>query len=255
MKRALVILLLLISRFSPVVAQSSNTDSMTLANQLYQDGSWAEAAQIYQQLVNSGIQNSDLDYNLGNAYFKMGELGEAIFYYKQAQSLAPRDADIAANLDLARSQTMDKYDRGTGNVAVDLANLTRSWLTENELGAAALLFWFGFALLWIARRFNGGGTRPILSYGLALVTVLLFGSGLLFGSRLIADRVQTEGVIVADEIDVTSAPGAGAIIEFTLHSGAEVNVMEQRSGWARLALPGEHLQGWVPQDTIQIPQT
>ena len=50
--------------------ESTETDSMLVANQLYERGNFAEALQTYQELVDSGIQESALFYNLGNAYFK-----------------------------------------------------------------------------------------------------------------------------------------------------------------------------------------
>ncbi len=43
-------------------------------------------------------------FNLGNALFREGRLGEAILNYQRASLLAPGDPDISANLRLARSK-------------------------------------------------------------------------------------------------------------------------------------------------------
>jgi SH3-like domain-containing protein len=61
-------------------------------------------------------------------------------------------------------------------------------------------------------------------------------------------------VIVAQEVDVTSGPGTTEqyLVEFNLHSGAEVNVIESRPGWRRITLPGNDFQGWVAEETIEL---
>jgi SH3-like domain-containing protein len=52
--------------------------------------------------------------------------------------------------------------------------------------------------------------------------------------------------VLAEQVDVYSGPGSDYLVEFTLHAGAEVRVVERRGGWMRIALPGG-LQGWVPE--------
>jgi hypothetical protein len=51
---------------------------------------------------------------------------------------------------------------------------------------------------------------------------------------------------------VTSGPGTSEqyLVEFTLHAGAEVSLIENRSGWDRIALPGD-LQGWAPAEAVE----
>jgi hypothetical protein len=40
------------------------------------------------------------------------------------------------------------------------------------------------------------------------------------------------------------------LLEFSLHAGAEIRVLELRNEWARIVLPGD-LQGWVPEGTVE----
>jgi hypothetical protein len=59
-------------------------------------------------------------------------------------------------------------------------------------------------------------------------------------------------VVVASQVDVTSGPGTGEqyLVEFNLHAGAEVRLLESRPGWRRVALPGGNFQGWVPVEAV-----
>ena len=65
------------------------------------------------------------------------------------------------------------------------------------------------------------------------------------------DSTSREAVIVAEEVDVLSGPGNRYNPEFTLHAGAETGLVERRGVWARIALPGGSLQGWVPGAAVE----
>ena len=74
------------------------------ANKLYAEGKFAGAAGAYEQILQSKTLSPALYFNYGNAEFKAGNLGRAIAAYRQAAQLAPRDAEVRANLEFARNQ-------------------------------------------------------------------------------------------------------------------------------------------------------
>ena len=71
------------------------------------------------------------------------------------------------------------------------------------------------------------------------------------GGQHVAPGTGTEGIVVAEEVDVTSGPGSQYVTEFTLHSGAEVDLLESSGNWARLVAPGTDLEGWVPASAVE----
>ena len=231
------------------------TDAMFTANQLYETGQFNQAAQGYQQLVDQSFADSALYYNLGNAYFKQGDYGRAILDYRRAELLAPRDPDIQVNLDLARSQIVDQLtETDTSESLVSaLGRWTQQCVTTNELAITVLASWVLFAFLMII--FSNTGKGKILREGLQyalIATGLVLAVGIIsLGSRLYVKNSQPEAVILAEEVDVTSGPGAQYVTEFTLHSGTEVRLLEARGNWTRLALAGDELQGWVPASTVE----
>jgi uncharacterized protein YgiM (DUF1202 family) len=52
-------------------------------------------------------------------------------------------------------------------------------------------------------------------------------------------------------VGVTSGPGAQYTAEFTLHGGTEVDLIEMRGSWVRLALPSSEMEGWVPASAVE----
>jgi hypothetical protein len=246
-----------LSAKSPETAGKASTaagETMLTASQLYEQGQFAQAGQAYQQLVDQGFADHALFYNLGNAYFKQGEIGRAILNYRRAQLLAPRDPDIEANLNLALAQTADQLESAdNGGFFSRLGRSVQGWFTVNELAMATLGLWILFVFLMIL--FNGTRTgstwRRGLQYALVVTAIVLAVGVVALGSSLYVTNNLSEGIVVAEQVDVTSGPGSQYVTEFALHSGAEVDLLETRGNWVRLALPGGELEGWAPASAVE----
>ncbi len=224
-----------------------------VANQLYENGRYAAAAQAYEQLIAQGVKNSAIYYNLGNAYMQQGEIGRAILNYKRAQALAPRDPDIAANLALARAQTTDRFDGGApDDLAAIFNTAVQANLTFNQLALLTLGLWFALGTgIIVYRQMGDGRGQHIVAIAIALSGVLFVVSAFSLGSRLYEARNFPAAVIVAEQVNVTNGPGEQYTVQFTLHDGAEVGLLEKRGQWAKLALPGGETTGWVPASAVE----
>jgi tetratricopeptide (TPR) repeat protein len=237
-------------------AKSSTTasDSMITASQLYESGQYSLAAQTYQQLVDQGYSDYTLFYNLGNAYYKQGNFGLAILNYSRAEQLAPRDAQIEANLALARAQVTGNSDVVVENSLFDnVTNITQEYFTLNELAIAAAGAWILFVSLIIAYNSTrkGSAVREGVQYALVVATLVFTVSGIGLGTRLYQENAHPQGVIVASQVNVTSGPSQQNITEFTLTNGTEVELLETRDNWVQLNLPNTGVSGWVPANTIE----
>ena len=225
------------------------------ANRLYEAGQFVEAAAAYQALADAGVEDGTLYYNLGNAYFKAGDLGRAILNYRRAQRLLPRDPDVAANLELARAQTVDRLEAdkrhpSDGGTLVDFVRrVLVEWTTLDEAAAITLGLWVVLCALIVTAILWPRG-RQGLTYGIAVVAVLLAVGILSVGVRVSEARSKAPAVVVAASVEVRSGPGEDYLTEFSLHAGAEIRVLEQRNGWVRIALPGD-LQGWMPGEAVE----
>jgi len=192
-----------LSRPKPVDARA-----MTAANELVAAGHYAEAAQMYEQLIAQGAQDAALYYNLGNAAFMLGDAGRAAAAYERAAVLAPRDPDIRANRALAQQQARgqvktaavqpavtpanrlathqparDPVARPSVNPLGGLAALTGRWLTIDELALLALGAWFALGLLFFAYRALQPERHPAVLRAAVTATfvVVLVAGGALAG--------------------------------------------------------------------------
>jgi tetratricopeptide (TPR) repeat protein len=223
---------------------SDVASDFSAANHFYSDGKFSAAAKAYEAILNSGVVSPNLLFNDGNAEFKSGSWGRAIAAYRSAALLAPRDADIRANLEFTRNQ-------------VQGATLRESWwenglgeLTLNEwatLAAIALWLTFGlFAAMQIRPAFKNalrGLARCAAVASISLCACVGVATTLHF-SRQVA-------VVILPDAVTRSGPFNDAQNAFAVHDGAELAVLDQHDGWVQVS-DGSGRTGWMQDSQVEI---
>jgi tetratricopeptide (TPR) repeat protein len=213
----------------------------------YEAGDYPRALALYRGLREAGHGDGHLDYDLGNAYLRNGELGKAIAAYLRAAAALPRDQDVRANLAFARKSAKDALAPPAPSPVVATLFFWHYGLGRAELAAAAaalnLLFWgFLAARLWRRRS-------EALRWAAIVTLILLAAVGSSLAVHLLAPaRVA---VVVPQEVDVRSGTSADTVVRFKLHAGTEVRALERREGWLRIALP-DGQQGWLPREHAEL---
>lgn len=226
--------------------------AMSAANELYAAGHYAEATSIYEDFVAQGVEDAALFYNLGNAYFQQGDLGRAVLNYQRAAQLNPRDADIRANLALARAQVVDSLPAADSSPFSLLAKVTGNWLTLNETAVLALALWFGLGfLVLVIRQMRSGRAQRMLRATAVVLGIVLLALTLSLGSRTLIERSRPGGVVVVPTVAVNSGPGAEFASAYSLNGGAEVQLVGAQGDWVKLDLPDGAGEGWVPRSAIE----
>lgn len=232
---------------SPVSAADAQT--MRVANELYAGGQTQEAIRLYEQLVAGGVRNVELYYNLGLARNAVGNVGDAMLYWRRAEVLAPRDADVQAQLAALRAEA------GTRPPARDLPQrLDRSLealVSPDETALIALAGWLLFALLLFATSARRPGFfRSVLRALTILAGVFALVAILAFGARMFVLLLEPPAVVMS-EVRPASEPGV-ASERPALRLGSEVAVLARENGWLQLLLPGSGSTGWVPEDAVAL---
>ena len=221
-------------------------------NQRYQEGDFRGALDRYVQILDQGLEGGELYYNVGNAYFKLGELGPAILYYERARRLMPADDDLAANLELARSLTTDAV---TPLPEFWLFRIVGWWV--NLLPRPALL-WFA-ALAYLAAMTGLIVTilrpaTPVAALG-KRVAVVSAATTLLLGINLVVRELSfgaaEEAVVMSAEATVQSAPSEDVALQiFTVHEGTKVRIDRRSDDWAEIVLEDGKV-GWTRADHLE----
>lgn len=109
MRILLFISLVVVSCFT-----NSATSIIEQADSAYTNDDFQKAVNLYSNIIKTDGTSSSLYYNLGNAYYRLGQLGDAIVCYERALRLDPTNDDAKINLAFVNSKIIDKpIDRGT----------------------------------------------------------------------------------------------------------------------------------------------
>jgi tetratricopeptide (TPR) repeat protein len=218
-------------------------------NEAYLRGDYAGAVAAYEELQRQGVMSSDLFFNLGDAYFRKGALGPAIWAFERTAALDPGDEDARYNLDQARKQAARQArDRIEGEDRDPLWIRAVTALGPSLESWAFLGVYLGFFVVLLIRRRAQDDLRPALSAGAAVLGV----AALLFGALLLG-RVRLErlpfGVVLPDVVAVKEGADVNYRTGFEIHAGLRVRLVERDQDWLRVRL-GNGLEGWVHADAI-----
>jgi tetratricopeptide (TPR) repeat protein len=226
-----------------LIAADASADFAS-ANELYAKGKFAEAAAIYENMLRTGGESPALLFNDGNAEFKAGHLGKAIAAYRRAELLAPRDAELRANLAFVRKQVQGATVR---------ESRWQDWIGALTLNEGALLtavfFWALFALL--AARQIRPALAPRLRTATRLAVALVIFSGAVLALQ--AANHFNSSVAVATDAEATarSGPFNDAQDAFTAHDGAELRVLNRHDNWVQVA-DGSGKIGWLNTKQVEV---
>ena len=234
----------------PVAAQDAFFDE---GNRLYQEGDYAGAVELYERILESGLESGELHYNLGNAWFRLGELGPAILHYERARRSMPRDGDLAANLELARSLTVDRVTPLPGFWLFRVARWWIDLLSRPALLGVVALAWLVTMAALVVIVIGRGDSLLVWSRRAAAVAGI---ATLVFGLSLVARELEAgrpdEAVIMAEEAPVHSAPSEDEeLLIFTVHEGTKVRVERRSDAWVEVVLEDGKV-GWVRSDRLSL---
>ncbi len=241
---------------APISAQTLFDEAMEAS----QSGSQHEAQLLYGKSADAFEAEARSDesggrwFNTGNARLQAGEIGRAIAAFLRAQSLAPADSAILANLDEARRS------REAITAPVDppgVALLAQRWRIVDEPTRAFVAiagwvcFWCGLCamLLLDASKVRARGLWKITMTAGALLACL--AGATLLGDRF-ARREDSRAVVISAEVLPRKGNGDSfaAATEAPLHAGAECEIMATRPNWTEISLAGG-VRGWVPNSAIE----
>jgi tetratricopeptide (TPR) repeat protein len=213
-------------------------------NDAYLHGDYDAAVAAYEELDREDVVSPDLFFNLGDAYFKKGALGPAIWAFERAAALDPDDDDIRFNLEQARKlaarQARDKIEGEDRDplwirAVTSLSPSVETWVF--------LVLYLGFFALLFARRRASDDTRPALGAGAAILAAMTLVAGGAVAGRVILERVPF-GVVLPDALAVKEGADVNYKTGFEVHAGLRVRLLERDQDWLRIRL-ANGLEGWV----------
>ncbi len=210
---------------------------------------YAKAALRFERIAREGgVENGRLYYNIGNAHFRMNDIGRAILNYRKAQQYIPNDANLQQNLDYARKRRIDRLEQTQKARAMRAVFF---WHYDFSAKSRSAIFLISFLLVWGAAAARLFFPRPFLKWVIGVSAVL----SLLFLASLIAELAQLNslrpGVVIARETVARKGDSETYEQSFKepLHAGAEFILIEDRGDWKHVEL-ADSRRCWLPSKAV-----
>jgi len=210
------------------------------------------AKELYRQAImrferiagQGGVRNGKLYYNIGNAYFRMGDLGRAILYYERAAQYIPNNPDLRQNLSYAQSRCQDSIPE---TQQAKVLKTLFFWHYDFSQKTKAVLFTVFFVSLclfvvmrlWVQRAWVRG-----FILASAAISLLMLGS---LATEAVTEAGNKMGIILNPEITARKGDGETYQPSFKepLHAGTKFRLVENRGEWYYIEL-SDGRSCWVP---------
>ena len=222
------------------------------ANQLYQQNKFTEARDAYESIARNGFASGELYYNLGNSYYKTGDVGKAILNYERALRLMPNDDDLKHNLQLANLMITDKIEATPRLFIWDYWDGIKASLSINTLTwivYCVFVFLVGsICIILLARTYQ---LRRLGLFGGSISTVVLILFVVLLMGKMGELNRADAAVVTAKLTTVKNSPDAKSSDAFVLHSGVKVTVTDGVNEWMKIRLADGKV-GWMEKSDAEV---
>lgn len=246
--RGLASLLLLLLVSLPYQARADSlAETFSRGNQAFSAGNYETARMEYERLLEAGVSDPDVTFNLASTYGQLGNYGQAIRYFERTLRLRPSDDGAEKALSSARTAVGERTAQRTGEAIVadrpPLSEALFSRATTDTLSCLLLVsVWLtclcGLALL----RLRGEGLRLALGISCAVSCLLSCVAGFGLGTRLDWGRGSTRAIVLSDT-PLREGPDMNSPRKSELTEGASARVLSRYGAY--LLIQSGSLEGYV----------
>lgn len=212
----------------------------------YNNSLYDDALKKFNTLAEQGVENGKLFYNLGNAYFKKGDVGHSVLWYERALKLTPDDPDLKFNYDYVRTFVKDTSEDKESQIAKILF-FWKHMIGPKSVQLSAIvingIFWLLMCIMLVKYK----SILKMPAYITGALTVMLFMT-VLFNSY--DSFFSTTAVVVEPEISVRSGLSDQSTELFLLHSGTKVKIRDEKELHYKIYF-SEGKIGWANKGAIE----
>lgn len=237
---------------SPLFSLPANAITKDNADTEYKKGNYLQAVKDYQELLKGG-PSAELYYNLGNAYYRLENITQAVLAYERALQLSPGDDDIRFNLQMARQKTIDKITPESEMFFVTWWNQLVSIMGVDTWAYTALISLALFVLLLLVYLMaDRVALRKLGFYGGLLLLLLFVLSNVCAAIQRSHIEERSGAVVISSSASVKKIPTATSAEAFLLHEGTKVKIRDRSiKNWFGVKLE-DGREGWIESRHLEI---
>jgi len=249
MKRIYIIWVLLLSGVMTYAADVQTLEEE--AAKMYQEEEYQKAIDLYNELLSDNMESATIYYNLGNCYYKQGEVAKAILNYERALVLRPGDSDAKYNLIMAQKSTVDNIKVLPELFLVRWYNAFVTAFTVDQWAYLSVFLFIGF-LVMTALFFHATSISLKKSWFYLGVIMLMVAVLAVFIASKQYHRVtdRDNGIIMTPSVIVRGAPDDSGTELFVIHEGLKVQIIGALGEWYNVRLADGN-EGWIVKTDLE----
>jgi tetratricopeptide (TPR) repeat protein len=252
LKRSILFIILASILTLKTVSQEQRDQKFQKGVEYYTAANYQDALNEWIDIYNTGYRSAALNYNIGNAYFKLNDIPGAILFFERARLMKPADDNIIYNLQIARSLVVDKFEEIPELFFVRWFDFLSLMVSTNGWAKISLASFILFLSLLSLYIYSSRYRLKVIGFWTAIFFLFLTLSSLAFTIRnksLVFD--SHKAIIFAPLVNGKSSPDNSGTDLFVLHEGSKVTVEDEVGEWYEIRLSDGN-KGWVPANSLNI---
>lgn len=231
-------------------AQDDVTQLWEKANAFYTTEEYQKAVETYEQIVQRGEESAHLYFNLGNAYYKTGDINNAILYYERAKVLAPNDEDIEFNLRIANQFVVTKIEELPQPFFLRWKKSVTDKYTVDTWSAISIGTFIVFLILLGLFIFSKNSILKRISFWIGIFSIAVSGFTYSFAKQQRKDIVtRNHAIVFCPRVTVKSSPSQTGTDLFLIYEGLKIEITDSLNTWKEIRLADGN-EGWLPDSCI-----
>lgn len=208
------------------------------------------AALLFRKIIDSGVHNDRIYYNLGNCYYRTGDYARAILAYQRGLLYDPSNEMIKNNLSAARKKAGVAENTEEEN---SIVSSLQDYQSRIALTYKEYLFYASYAVFWVYLLgmliFHKRIRKKVFVPLLAVWVVSLSSVGL----YSYCSSNSSIGVVLAEDVTARKGDGVNYAMVYNepLKSGMEFRLLSRRGEWSHIQL-ADGADCWVQNNGIGL---
>lgn len=216
----------------------------------YQNNDYHNAINCYNAILKKGYISPQLYYNIGNSYYKIEDIANAIYFYEKAKLLSPDNSDIIHNLNIANSKIKNKVNPIPELFFINWNKKFRDTLSSNTWALLSIiLFVISLSAILLYLFSKTIYLKKTGFYG-AIIILLFSLIALIFSINQANNITKNSFAIVFDSEIVKSSPQEEGSNLFEINEGLKVQILDSLNSFYNIKL-ADGKQGWIKKSSVK----
>ena len=218
-------------------------------NKFYESKKYDSAKNNYLSLYHQGLVSKELFLNLGNSFFKLDSLPDAILYYEKGLKIAPGNIDLTHNLQHCNTLLKDK---NVIKKSILLSELIYSFLgkSPNYWAYSSIVLLLIASLLFLFYRISTEISWKRTNFYSSIFVLILFAITVLFSAISKSKAIDSNyGIVFNPTTKVLVEPSKNAATTYLLHEGSKAKVTAENENWYEVSF--NEKKGWIEKKHLR----